>query len=200
MKEEQVEEIKQFLEQTPITVEHLESGITFDIEVTVHAGADSAKVRIANYHTNIVRIEKNGEILENIPVSGEEENNLTDRSLLDMEHIWEFINTVDVEDVKPILEPQLRMNMAIAEEGMTNDYGANIGKVIWKTQEHTTANHARAMAAAGSDARMNGCEMPVVTIQEAVIRVSPHLCRLLSLQENWVYPKRRCTVPWHCPT
>ena len=162
VKEEQVEEIKQFLEQTPITVEHLESGITFDIEVTVHAGADSAKVRIANYHTNIVRIEKNGEILENIPVSGEEENNLTDRSLLDMEHIWEFINTVDVEDVKPILEPQLRMNMAIAEEGMTNDYGANIGKVIWKTQEHTTANHARAMAAAGSDARMNGCEMPVV--------------------------------------
>lgn len=152
----------QFLEQTPITVEHLESGITFDIEVTVHAGADSAKVRIANYHTNIVRIEKNGEILENIPVSGEEENNLTDRSLLDMEHIWEFINTVDVEDVKPILEPQLRMNMAIAEEGMTNDYGANIGKVIWKTQEHTTANHARAMAAAGSDARMNGCEMPVI--------------------------------------
>lgn len=109
VKEEQVEEIKQFLEQTPITVEHLESGITFDIEVTVHAGADSAKVRIANYHTNIVRIEKNGEILENIPVSGEEENNLTDRSLLDMEHIWEFINTVDVEDVKPILEPQLRM-------------------------------------------------------------------------------------------
>ena len=108
--------------------------------VTVHAGANSAKVRIANYHTNIVRIEKNGEILENIPVSGEEENNLTDRSLLDMEHIWEFINTVDVEDVKPILEPQLRMNMAVAEEGMTNDYGANIGKVIWKTQEHTTAN------------------------------------------------------------
>lgn len=162
VKEEQVEEIKQFLEQTPITVEHLESGITFDIEVTVHAGADSAKVRIANYHTNIVRIEKNGEILENIPVSGEEENNLTDRSLLDMEHIWEFINTVDIEDVKPILEPQLRMNMAIAEEGMTNDYGANIGKVIWKTKEHTTANHARAMAAAGSDARMNGCELPVI--------------------------------------
>ena len=81
-----------------------------------------------------------------------------------MEHIWEFINTVDVEDVKPILEPQLRMNMAIAEEGMTNDYGANIGKVIWKTQEHTTANHARAMAAAGSDARMNGCELPVVIV------------------------------------
>lgn len=97
-------------------MEHLESGITFDIEVTVPAGADSAKVRIANYHTNIVRIEKNGEILENIPVSGEEENNLTDRSLLDMEHIWEFINTVDIEDVKPILEPQLRMNMALQKK------------------------------------------------------------------------------------
>ena len=162
VKEEQVEAIKRFLEQTPITVEHLESGITFDIEVTVYAGTDSARVRIANYHTNIVRIEKNGEILKNIPVSGEEENNLTDRSLLDMEHIWDFINTVDVEEIKPILEPQLRMNMAIAEEGMTNDYGANIGKVIWKTKEHTTANHARAMAAAGSDARMNGCELPVI--------------------------------------
>ena len=65
-------------------MEHLESGITFDIEVTVHAGADSAKVRIANYHTNIVRIEKNGEILENIPVSGEEENNPVSYTHLDV--------------------------------------------------------------------------------------------------------------------
>ena len=159
---QQIEEIKAFLEKTPITVSHLDNGLTFDIEVTVRKGEQSAKVRIANYHTNIVKIEKDGKVLEEVPVKGEEESNLTDRKLLDIDGIWDFIHSVDLEDLKPTLEPQVKMNVAIAEEGMKNDYGANIGKVIWGTQEHSTANHARAMAAAGSDARMNGCEMPVV--------------------------------------
>ena len=97
-----------------------------------------------------------------LPVHGDDEENLTDRSLLDMEHIWDFANTVDIEDVKPILDPQIKYNMAIAEEGLRGDYGANIGSVLLDMEGDNVRVRAKAYAAAGSDARMNGCEQPVV--------------------------------------
>ena len=159
---EQVEKIREFLDQVPIAVEHIDNGPTFDIVVTVYKGQDEAKVRIANFHTNIVRKEKNGQVLLDIPVKEDSEEGLTDRSLLTMEGIWDFANTVDVEDVRETLERQMKYNMAIAEEGMKNDYGANIGKVLKDTWGDDIRTRAKAMAAAGSDARMNGCELPVV--------------------------------------
>ena len=127
---EQVEEMKEFLKKTPISVEHVDNGLTFDIIVTLYKGDEYAKVRIANYHTNIVLIEKNGEILEQTEVAGETEEGLTDRSLLNMKDICDFINTVDVEYIKPILKRQIDYNGAIAEEGIKGNYGANIGKVL----------------------------------------------------------------------
>ena len=159
---EQTGQMKQFMETVPIEVEHLAGGCTFDIIVTVYHGDDYAKVRIANYHTNIVLIEKNGEVLRKEAVSDDSEDGLTDRTLLDMEHIWDFATTVDVNDVKEILNPQIAFNVAIAEEGLKNDYGANIGKVLLDMDGDDVRVRAKAMAAAGSDARMNGCEMPVV--------------------------------------
>mgnify|MGYP006069124437 FL=1 len=159
---EQVEKIREFLDQVPIAVEHIDNGPTFDIVVTVYKGQDEAKVRIANFHTNIVRKEENGQVLLDIPVKEDSEEGLTDRSLLTMEGIWDFANTVDVEDVRETLERQMKYNMAIAEEGMKNDYGANIGKVLKDTWGDDIRTRAKAMAAAGSDARMNGCELPVI--------------------------------------
>ena len=159
---EQVEKIREFLDQVPIAVENIDNGPTFDIVVTVYKGQDEAKVRIANFHTNIVRKEKNGQVLLDIPVKEDSEEGLTDRSLLTMEGIWDFANTVDVEDVRETLERQMKYNMAIAEEGMKNDYGANIGKVLKDTWGDDIRTRAKAMAAAGSDARMNGCELPVI--------------------------------------
>lgn len=159
---EQVEKIREFLDQVPIAVEHIDNGPTFDIVVTVYKRQDEAKVRIANFHTNIVRKEKNGQVLLDIPVKEDSEEGLTDRSLLTMEGIWDFANTVDVEDVRETLERQMKYNMAIAEEGMKNDYGANIGKVLKDTWGDDIRTRAKAMAAAGSDARMNGCELPVI--------------------------------------
>ena len=160
--EEQVEKIRQFLESTPITVDHLEKGPVFDIVITVYRGEDQAKVRIANFHTNIVHKEKNGQVLLDIPVKEDSEEGLTDRSLLTMEGIWDFANTVDVEDVREVLERQMSYNMAIAKEGIKNEYGANIGKVLLDTYGDDVRTRAKAMAAAGSDARMNGCELPVI--------------------------------------
>ncbi len=160
---EQQEEIGRYLKTADIQVNFLESGLTFDIIVTeTTKGGDTAKVRIANYHTNIVLIEKNGQVLEEIPVEGEAETGLTDRSLLDMHDIWDFAVTCDVEDVKGLLQQQIDCNMAIAEEGMRNDYGANIGSVMLDAYGDSIENRAIAKAAAGSDARMYGCEMPVV--------------------------------------
>ena len=159
---EQITGMREFLANTDISVEYVDNGLTFEIVVTLYKGDSYSKVRIVNYHTNIVLIEKNGEKLKEIAVEGEDEEGLTDRSLLNMEDIWDFINTVDVEDVKPVLERQMKYNMAIAEEGMKGNYGANIGKVLMEMNGDDVRTRARAMAAAGSDARMNGCELPVI--------------------------------------
>ena len=106
-------------------------------------------------------LKKNGEILQQ-KVKGESEEGLTDRSLLNMKDIWDFINTVDVEDIKPVLKRQIEYNWTIAEEGIKGNYGANIGKVLLDMEGTNVRVRAKAMAAAGSDARMNGCELPVV--------------------------------------
>ena len=159
---EEVEAMAKFMETVPIEVKHVDSGITFEIIVTVFNGEDYAKVRIANYHTNIVLVEKNGEKLVDIPVEGENEEGLTDRSLLDVESIWDFVNTMDVNDVKEILDRQIEYNTAIAQDGLKGDYGANIGSVLLDTYGDDVRTRAKAMAAAGSDARMNGCELPVI--------------------------------------
>lgn len=159
---EKIPQMVEFMENVPITVEHVDSGITFEIIVKVSKGDEYATVRIANYHTNIVLIEKNGEKLLDIPVEGENEEGLTDRSLLDMKSIWDFINTMDTEDVKEVLDRQIEYNTAIAEEGLKGNYGANIGNVLLATYGNDVRTRAKAMAAAGSDARMNGCELPVI--------------------------------------
>ena len=159
---EEVAQMKEFLEKTPISVEHIDNGLTFDIVVTLYKGEGWSKVRIANYHTNIVLVEKDGEVLEEVPVEGESEEGLTDRTLLDMKDIWDFINTADIDDIKPVLERQVEYNTAIAAEGLRGDYGANIGSVLLDMDGGNIRTRAKAMAAAGSDARMNGCEMPVV--------------------------------------
>lgn len=160
--EEQIEQMKEFMQNVPVEIEHIDEGCTFDIIVTLYHGDSYAKVRIANFHTNIVLIEKDGQVLSQKPVLGDSEEGLTDRSLLDMEHIWDFANTVDIADVKALLDQQISCNMSIAEEGIRNDYGANIGKVLLAMDGDNIRVKAKAMAAAGSDARMNGCELPVV--------------------------------------
>lgn len=159
---EQQEEMRSFLKEIPIEVEHIDNGIVFDLMVRLYAGEHGCRVRIANYHTNIVLIEKDGNTLLEIPVEDEGEKGLTDRSLLNMEEIWEFANTVEIADVKELLERQISYNMAIAQEGLRGEYGANIGQVLLEMDPEDVKVRAKAMAAAGSDARMNGCELPVI--------------------------------------
>ena len=165
--EEKIKEIREFLENVRIDVEHIDNGHVFDIIVTEYKGNSSARVRILDTHTNIVRVEKDGKVLyeksaSHTPEAKEENASSADRSLLNMEDIWDFITTVDVADISDILDRQIRYNSAIAEEGLRGDYGANIGTVLLRSSGNDIATRAKAWAAAGSDARMNGCELPVI--------------------------------------
>lgn len=160
---EQQEEMRVYLTEHPVRVEFLDGDLVFDIRITLKKGADTAVVRIANYHTNIVRVEHNGDVLLDLPVEAGDESGLTDRTLLSMSDIYDFAQTVDIGDVKELLDRQIQCNMAISQEGLTHSYGANIGQVIRATSPaDDPIAKAKAAAAAGSDARMGGCEMPVI--------------------------------------
>ena len=159
---EAIEEMRVYIDNTDITVNYIDNGITFDIDITVYAGEESANVRIAVYHTNIVHIEKNGEVIFDTPVKGEKEEGLTDRSVLSVKNICEFAEILDIKDVEEVLQRQIDYNTAIAEEGLRGDYGASVGKTLIEAYGDDVRVRARAMAAAASDARMSGCELPVI--------------------------------------
>ena len=150
-----------FLRSVPIELSCAETSHIFDILITVYYGSENASVRIADYHTNIVCIQKNGQTLLEKDCSGKRSSE-TDHSCLTIEEIVNYAETVDLDSIRPVLERQIACNMAIAKEGMTHNYGANIGKTILLNRENDINYQMRAWAAAASDARMNGCEMPVI--------------------------------------
>lgn len=156
--------IRTYLEQVRIDVAHIDWGHVFDLQVTARKGDSYARVRITDFHTNIVLEEKDGKILFQKALADDSEAyaSRTDRSLLNVADIWDFATTCDVKDVEAVLERQIRFNNAISEEGLLGDYGANIGSVLLSTFGGDVSVRAKAKAAAGSDARMNGCELPVI--------------------------------------
>lgn len=159
--EKQIDDIKRFLGEVLITIEPLNLVATLDIAVTLYNDEHSSKVRIAGFHTNIVRIEKDEQVLFDSAYSGNPSTILTDRSCLCMEKIYDFAKTADLDDLEPIIGRQIECNHAIAMEGLKNNWGANIGSNLLK-MSGDIHQKARAWAAAGSDARMSGCSMPVI--------------------------------------
>ena len=158
------ETIRTYRDTVDLEIVPAESTLVFDIDLRVFAGADQVRLRIVNNHTNIVCIEKNGEKLLDLPVSESSEDHLTDKSCLNVASIVEFADCLNVEDVRPFVGEQIRCNMEIAQEGLNGNWGANIGQVILRRQGESLEKKAAAYAAAGSDARMSGCEKPVVIV------------------------------------
>ncbi len=158
------ETIRTYRDTVNLEIVPAESTLVFDIDLRVFAGADQVRLRIVNNHTNIVCIEKNGEKLLDLPVSESSEDHLTDKSCLNVASIVEFADCLNVEDVRPFVGEQIRCNMEIAQEGLNGNWGANIGQVILRRQGESLEKKAAAYAAAGSDARMSGCEKPVVIV------------------------------------
>jgi len=160
---EAVAVIHKFLESTPIPVNFSDSKKIFDIMITVYGNGHSAYVRICEFHTNIVEIREDDKYVLQKDIAVEDSLGFTDRGFMNVQEIIEFADTARIEDVKDILDLQIECNVNISEEGLAGDYGANIGKVLLKTYGTDDVKiRAKAKAAAGSDARMNGCEMPVV--------------------------------------
>ena len=159
---EEIEAIGGFLREMDIQIEHLDTPYIFDIQITLQRGEDSAMARIVGNHTNLVTLRVNGELFIDRPCEEGSGSRKTDRSVLNVEDIVEFADVLDVDDVREILDRQIACNWAIAEEGMRGSYGASIGKVLRDAYGDEVHNRARYMAAAGSDARMNGCELPVI--------------------------------------
>ena len=162
--EKQLAELDAYLQRVEIAVSCSHSPCQLDIDLRGSCGSHTARVRITNHHTNIVCLERDGEVLRELPVVDSAEEHRADKSLLNVADILRFAAEVPLEDLLPLLEPQVSCNSAIAEEGLRGAWGAQIGRILLEDYGDDIKQRAKAYAAAGSDARMSGCEMPVVIL------------------------------------
>lgn len=154
--------IRQFVEEIPITVSKVDSKDPLDIIVSLQTDQETSSVRITQYHTHIASFIYNGHELQANSEETHCENIKADKSVLSVNEICSFADCMDVEDIRECIDRQIECNTAIAKEGLTGNWGARVGKILMKTGDGSLQTRAKAMAAAGSDARMSGCEMPVV--------------------------------------
>lgn len=168
--ERQKEQIREYLDITDMSVSSFggkreATGELLDILVEVWKDGHSAKARLAGHHTHVVLLQSEEEVLyQDEPSKGTDEGPGKEdlRKLLSVEDIFDFAQSVDLQDIHGTIDRQIRYNTAISEEGLRHSYGANIGKVIRTGFGNGLKERAKAAAAAGSDARMSGCELPVV--------------------------------------
>jgi len=157
--------IKTFLESKEIKVCKSKSNLTFDLTITVYRGESKASVRLSHFHTNIVLITRNEKIVyQNQDCVDLDTSSLTDRSIMNVKDIIDFSESVELSDVEELLQRQIEYNTRIAEEGIKGNWGANIGSVLLDIWGDDIKVRSKAMAAAGADARMSGCERPVVIV------------------------------------
>lgn len=162
--EAQKQRIAEYAKQTPIQIHCGNSPCMLDIFLTGYSQTHTSSVRITNNHTNIVYMKKDNNVLMELPIVASAEDHLHDKTILNVNDIVKFADTVNFENLKSILEKQILYNSAIAEEGLHGNWGSQIGKTLLKRNPEDAATQAQAYAAAGSDARMSGCEMPVVIL------------------------------------
>lgn len=160
--ESQKQDILNYLDSTDINIVPSDGNCVFEIEIRVESDGSYAIVHLAGDHKNVVRIVKDGITLHQSSLSSAEEHEKPYRDLLSIEKIVEYADEVDIADIEPILSRQIAYNTAIANEGLRGDWGAGIGKILLDSYGNSVSNRAKAMAAAGSDARMSGCELPVI--------------------------------------
>ena len=160
--ESQKAEIAKYLETSEISVLPSGGNCVFEIEIEVSSGSSSALVHFAGDHTNVVRIVKDGATVFEKPYAADGEHSKPYRDLLSIEKIVDYAREVEIADIEPIISRQIEYNTAIAEEGLRGNWGAGIGKILLSSYGDSVSNRAKAMAAAGSDARMSGCELPVI--------------------------------------
>ena len=160
--ESQIKDILAYLENTDFDIAPSDTDFIFDIQIEVTNGENKAFVQVAGSHTNVIKITHNDEVLLNVDYTEGGQTEETDRTLLNVESIVEFADCVKIDDIKETIGRQIEYNTAIAQEGLSGKWGANIGTVLLEAYGDEVHTRAKAWAAAGSDARMSGCEKPVV--------------------------------------
>ena len=158
--------IAAYKEKTPIRISRLDSAHTFEIRMRATRGGHAASVHLIERHTNLCAAILDGEDVTARYHTPEEvsAHEYADHNALTVENIIAFADEVDLTELRPYLLRQVETNMAIAKEGVKGAYGAAIGKTLYQSAPDNVRIRARALAAAGSDARMSGCEMPVTII------------------------------------
>lgn len=157
-----IEMAKQMLQKGVCKVEFLDSPSVLHIILELYTEEHSAVVEIRDGHTNITSIRKDGEELLEGAAKFEYDDTDERKVILNMENIKEFADTVELSKVQHLIERQITCNMAIANEGMKGEYGLGLGKLLVESYPDTTLNQMKAYAAAGSEARMGGCDLPVI--------------------------------------
>ena len=153
-----LDETQALMQQNYCKVHVIQGSEALHLIVNVQADGQTAEVELKNAHTHIVRIEKNGESVFRAEEDGTQDG-FTDHSCLTVEKIVDFANMCDLADIEPTLQKQIDCNMQIAEEGLNNRWGVNVGKLYYEN-----GKLLQAYAAAASDARMSGCNLPVVIV------------------------------------
>lgn len=157
-------EIAELLKQEVCQVQTLDSDKSLHIIVEMTSGQNTVKVEIQDFHTNVVRIERNGQaIIEQAVRADNYLGTLTDRSVLNVNEIFDFAETVELEQVRELIKQQIKNNLTIAEEGLKGHYGVNIGMTLLNYGSPSIFNRIKAYTASASEARMSGCELPVTT-------------------------------------
>jgi L-cysteine desulfidase len=157
-----LEEVKSFMKNAKIELKTMDSDFQLDIRITLYHGDDIVSARISHNHTHIVLIKYNNEIIFDDIYSNDTGLDDINYKLLNMKDIYEFATESNIDDLENIISTQIAYSRTISNEGLNHDYGANIGQTILKTHGCDIRNRAKAKAAAASDARMNGCELPVI--------------------------------------
>lgn len=158
---EDVQKTIRFLTQQRCRVEYLDSPIPLHFIIELYGPQDVVSVEVRHHHTNITAIRKNGILIYENNECGEIVQP-AERSHLNIENIYAFANEVDIDSIRPFALRQIQCNMAISEKGMSGEYGLGIGKAILKTYPDCEITKAKAYTAAASEARMDGCDMPVI--------------------------------------
>lgn len=161
--EAQRKRICEYVKSAEFTVSKSNSACVFDICVTVYGDGREAACRIAKHHTNVVHIEKDGKSVFDKRFNETEAQDVG-QTALTVKNIYDFALEANISDVAPSIKRQIDYNTAISREGLTRDYGAKIGKTLLSAFGNGVQTRAKAAAAAGSDARMNGCDLPVVIV------------------------------------
>ncbi len=156
------DKLSAYLKDTSIVINPVDNEHTLYIEIVGKYDGDSARAIICDAHTHVALIEHNGEVVYRNDEGVKKQESSIDKSVLNVANIVEFASIVDIKDVKKVIDRQIKYNMSIAEEGITSNYGANIGKTLLNYGKDDIMTYCKALASAASDARMNGCEMPVV--------------------------------------